>query len=81
MRFAKTKLLTLRIRRIEKIDPRQILFSLPSICDFIPLQADRPLAGGELVIAEDAWRQLEFVSHELAKEADDEIASIRDPTP
>lgn len=76
-RFAKTKSLTLRIRRLEKVDPRTILFSLPSICDFIPPLVDRPLSGGEFVIAEDDWRQFELVSHELAQEADEEIASIR----
>jgi hypothetical protein len=75
--YAKSKTLTLRLRRIEKIDPSKILFGLPSICDFIPPVNDQPLAGGEFVLAEDDWRQFEFVSRELANVVDEEIARIR----
>lgn len=75
--FAKSMNLTLRLRRIETMDPNDILYSLPSICDAIPGVNDQPLSGDEFVLAEDDWRQLELVSNELAQDVDDEIEKIR----
>ena len=59
------------------IDPNDILFSSPSICDSIPGVNEEPVSGNEFVLAEDDWRQLEFVSKDLASVVDDEIAKIR----
>ncbi|HLG15955.1 MAG TPA: hypothetical protein VJH03_15835 [Blastocatellia bacterium] len=75
--YAESKALTLRLRRIERSDPRNVLYSLPSICDAIPALNDQPLSGTELVLAEDDWRQFELVSGALAREVDGEIAKIR----
>jgi hypothetical protein len=75
--YAKSWALTLRLRRIKRIDPRNILYSLPSIYEAIPATNDQPLSGTELVLAEDDWRQLELVSNTLAREVDEEIAKIR----
>jgi hypothetical protein len=75
--YAKSKALTLRLRRVQFMDPREILFSLPSICKAIPGVSNQPLSGSEFALAEDDWRQLEFVSRELAGEMDEEIAKIR----
>jgi hypothetical protein len=75
--YAKSKTLTLRLRRIEMMDPGDILYSLPSICDAIPGLNNQPLSGNEFVLAEDDWRQFELVSNDLAKEVDDEIEKIR----
>ncbi len=75
--YAKSKTLTLRLRRIELMDPGNLLYSLPSICDAIPTINDQPLSGKEFLLAEDDWRQFEFVSNNLAFEVDDEIAKIR----
>ena len=75
--YAESKALTLRLRRIEMIDPGDILYSLPSICDAIPSLNNQPLSGNEFVLAEDDWRQFELVSTDLAKEVDDEIEKIR----
>jgi hypothetical protein len=69
--------LTLRLRKIEKVDPRNILFSLPSICDRLPGIGSGPLAGDECILAEDDWRQFELVSRQFAAECDEEIAAIR----
>src|SRR5262249_46799503 len=49
----------------------------PSICDRIPAVGDGPLAGDECILAEDDWRQLEFVSRQFAAESDAEIEAIR----
>jgi hypothetical protein len=69
--------LRLRLRRVEKVDPRKLLFSLPSICDYIPGLGDEPVSGADCLLAEDDWRQVELVSRSLASEADEEIEAIR----
>lgn len=75
--YAKSKTLTLQLRRIEMLDPSNILYSLPSICSAIPGLSDQRLAGTEFVLAEDDWRQLELVSNSLVRDVDDEIEKIR----
>ena len=75
--YAKSKVLKLRLRRLERVDPSTILFSLPSICDAIPGVNDHPNSGDEFVLAEDDWRQFELVSKDLSRDVDDEIEQIR----
>ncbi len=75
--YAKCKRLMLRLRRIEMMDPKNILFSLPSICDSIPPLGDIPLTGDELVLAEDDWRQVEFVSEVFEREIASGLEAIR----
>ena len=77
LEYAKSKKLVLRLRRIEKFNSANILYSLPSICDAIPGVGNRPLVGNEFLLAEDDWRQFEFVSHSLAEDVDTELLSIR----
>lgn len=69
--------LTLRLHRIEKIDPATILFSLPSICARLAAIGAGLLQGDELLMAEDDWRQVELVSRQFAAEAEAEIQAIR----
>jgi hypothetical protein len=75
--YTKSGSLTLRLRRIEKVDLRDILFSLPSICDRLAELGGGALSGGECVLAEDDWRQFELVSRQFADECDAEITAIR----
>lgn len=75
--YIKSKTLILWIRRIELVNPQDILYSLPSICDPIPEVNDRDISGDELTIAEDDWRQFELISNKLADKVDKEIAKIR----
>lgn len=74
--YEKSKSLVLRLRRIE-MDPSNIMFSLPSICDSIPGVTEHKLSGAEFILAEDDWRQFEFVSNDRAADVDDEIEKIR----
>jgi len=74
--FGKARALTLRLSRITRIDPKEILFSLPSIYDRIPGTGDQPVDGSEFLLDEDDWRQFELVSSSLRAEVDEEIASI-----
>jgi hypothetical protein len=75
--YTKSKTLILWIRRIELVNPHDLLYSLPSICDGIPDLNDRSVSGDELTIAEDDWRQFELISNKLADKVDKEIAKIR----
>ncbi len=75
--YTKSKTLILWIDRIEQINPQNILYSLPSICDVIPGVNNRSLSGNELTIAEDDWRQFELISHKLADKVDSEIVKIK----
>jgi hypothetical protein len=77
LEFSEAGSLTLRLRRVEKIDPTNLRFSLPSICDKLAAIGDRALAGDECVLHEDDWRQFELVSRQFAVEADAEIEAIR----
>jgi hypothetical protein len=75
--YSKSQMLILWIRQVEQVNPSDILYSLPSICDVVPEVNTRSLSGHELTIAEDDWRQFEFVSHQLAERVDKEIAKIQ----
>lgn len=69
--------LTLRVRRIHYFNPAEILFSLPSLCDALAPLSSAALSGDELILHEDNWRQLEFVSNAFGHDIEEEIASIR----
>jgi hypothetical protein len=69
--------LLLRLRPIERIDPKHLLYSLPTICDRLPA-AEGPIADGrEVVLREDDWRQFELVSEVFRAEVEQEVAAIR----
>jgi hypothetical protein len=62
--YAKSRALTLHLRRVEKIDPSQLLYSLATICDRAPPLCDghsKP-SDGDYTLHEDDWRQIEFVA-------------------
>ena len=75
--YSKSGVLTLRLRRVEKVDLSNILFSLPSICDHIAAVGGGALSGDECILAEDDWRQFELVSRQFATESVAEIEAIR----
>jgi hypothetical protein len=76
--FSKTRRLVLTLQRVEQttmMDPRQILFSLPTLNDRLPDDGE-PADGSEAVLAEDDWRQVELVSAGLRAAVDEEIRAI-----
>jgi hypothetical protein len=75
--YTKSRQLILWISPIAAVNPRDLLYSLPSICAVVPAVNNRSLSGRELTIAEDDWRQFELVSQQLADNVDKEIAKIR----
>jgi hypothetical protein len=75
--FEKSKRLMLTLARVElqHVDPRAILYSLPTINDRLP-EEDVVADGSEMVLTEDDWRQFEFVSLALRYVVEDEIGAI-----
>jgi hypothetical protein len=75
--FAKTKRLTLRFRRVEMLDPKSILFSLPSICGAaLPEVSVVRNPGDVVVLHEDDWRQCEFVASSHKEDISMELLGI-----
>ncbi len=68
--------LTLRLSKVESVDPKTILFSVPSFVDMLPQPGEDPNDGTEFEITEDDWRQIEMVSATFDKEIESQIASI-----
>jgi len=61
--FAKEQRLTLFLRKVESLDPDNILFSLPTICGAaLPESAPGKASGGVCILHEDDWRQCEIVA-------------------
>ena len=79
--FLKTRHLELKLRKIKKIKPKKLLFSLPSISAELPeITASNNYAGKALSIKEDDWRQHEFLNKSAAsliKVECDKIESVR----
>jgi hypothetical protein len=66
--------LALTLRRVDLIDPREVLFSLPTICDAVP--PAEQLRWSELT--EDDWRQIEFVAAGLTDVVETQFQAIRE---
>src|SRR5688572_21762880 len=62
--FRKTGALSLRLRRVARMDPNEILYSLPTLSDAIPETDPGSRASGRRVLRlhEDDWRQIELIS-------------------
>jgi hypothetical protein len=61
--------------RVMTIDPKGILFTLPSINDDPPKDGG-PVDGSEFAVAEDDWRQLEFVHLSHREVIEEELLAI-----
>lgn len=76
--FRQTGRLTLQLAKPETgtIDPREILFSLPTINDALPSLEPTESLAGVLVFLEDDWRQFEFIEASHAALIETELAAI-----
>jgi len=68
--------LRLVLRPIQRVDPKQILFSLPTLENALPPTRDG--SGDVLRIHEDDWRQVELVAPRFEPEIAAELAAIRE---
>lgn len=76
--FIKTKQLILKMRKIEYINPKDVLFTLPTISNELPSTIKNPLFNDfELSISEDDWRQNEFLNQSSFPLAEIEIKNIK----
>lgn len=77
--FASERRLTLFLRKVEAVDPKDILFSLPTICGAaLPESAPGQPAGAVAVLHEDDWRQCEFVALDHAQAISAELEAIQE---
>jgi hypothetical protein len=67
--------LRLVLRELQHVDPRSLLFSLPTLENVAP--PTEPLVDGCVTMHEDDWRQVELVSARLELEIAAELEAIR----
>jgi hypothetical protein len=76
-RVSRTLTLTLRRAAPSTVPARDILFSLPSICDALPPVSGTRSGADALEIHEDDWRQVELVANSLSGVIESELGAIR----
>jgi hypothetical protein len=74
--YERTNKLELRLRKVERIDPKTILFSLSTIENSSPASNGDPITGDALELHEDDWRQLELISLAHEDAIDEELDAI-----
>lgn len=67
----------IRLSRVMLIDPKQVDFSLPTICEYLPPFGPVQGTGSTLEFRLDDWRQIEFVAKELGATVVAELAAIQ----
>ncbi|MBO2007636.1 hypothetical protein [Hymenobacter negativus] len=76
--FSRTKELTLRLNKIEYLNPQDIHYTLPTISDKLPDMDETALFSAfELSIFEDDWRQNEFLPSAALPLVTQEAATIQ----
>ncbi|HVI44165.1 MAG TPA: hypothetical protein VM802_04830 [Chitinophaga sp.] len=76
--FIRSGSLVLKLRKIERIDPKDILYSLPTISSELPaVSISARFNSFEATLREDDWRQYEFLNHTSFPLVDIETAAIR----
>jgi hypothetical protein len=74
--YVAARRLRLVIREIQRVDPKTILFSLPTLENALPPTQDGH--SDAVRLHEDDWRQLELVTAELEPTIEAELAAIRE---
>jgi hypothetical protein len=74
---AAARTIVLTVRRLDRLPPGDLLFSLPAICDALPAVAGAGQTAAALQIHEDDWRQVEMVSAALRDVVLAELRAIR----
>ena len=74
--FLKTHKLRLVLRKVVLMDPKKILFTFPSICNYLGELTVEPRTGNELIIHEDNWRNIEIVSRKFENDVDSDLREI-----
>lgn len=69
--------LRLVIRKLLRVDPKDILFSLPTLENTAPPMEDAGGDGDAVLLHEDDWRQVELIAADLEPAIAAELAEIR----
>jgi hypothetical protein len=74
------KKLPVQVQEVREVDPRSILFTLPTICDNAPETVQGPIRDNPEVfhIHEDDWRQVEFIADQDLSQVEREMAALED---
>lgn len=77
--FSQTGKLVLTLQKVVKVPVKNIIFTLPTICDVIPPVLPDSTRQGQniLELHEDDWRQIEFISVSYRSAIDFELAKIK----
>src|SRR6266545_4985045 len=76
-RFRPARKLTLSLRRVHLVPARDILYSLPTICDLLPSVGDARHDDGRFEMLEDDWRQVEMAHADLTDVVEAQLRAIR----
>src|SRR5690349_17577210 len=68
-----------RTARVAKVDPRKLLFSIPTIADDMAAlePIDKPPGRSDVVLNEDDWTQLEFFPRSAQPTIQDELTKLK----
>ena len=78
-KFSNTRMLKLYLQKqepLELMDPSQILYSLPTICNFVAELEDGPRDEDRLDIREDDWRNIEFIAARFGPEVSQMVKEV-----
>jgi hypothetical protein len=76
--FATSGQLRVVLAPVQQLDPKQLLFSLPTISDELPAMIDGAASTNMLQIHEDDWRQREFVSAARRAQLVEELQDVNE---
>lgn len=75
--FKETKQLKLWLGKVEKLDPNNIRFSIPTVSNETPaLTGEKNFGDFTLELHEDAWRQIEFLPLTLLPTINEEMSAV-----
>ena len=66
----------LRLRQLDAPDPREALFTVPTLCNDLPETTGPLLDGSEILLHSDDWRQVELVARADETAVDEELGFI-----
>ncbi|OJJ20939.1 hypothetical protein BKI52_10190 [marine bacterium AO1-C] len=78
--FIKSGQLTLKMRQLKKVNPKDVLFSLPTIAGDIPTNTSPDAAYNDFIFTlhEDSWRQYEFLRPQSSETIQFELSKIKE---
>ncbi len=78
--FIKSGQLTLKMRQLKKVNPKDVLFSLPTIAGDIPTDTSKEATYQDFIFTmhEDSWRQYEFLRPQSSELMHQELNKIKE---